>query len=87
VRESLGIARRAYDTSDDPRFALGLEAPARVLTTEDFRRRPVRLCRETPGRPTPERSATPSGRVLRIAQVRDQMSDVFALETQRHGRR
>lgn len=36
VRESLGVARRAYDLSDDALFALGLEAQDRVMTTEDF---------------------------------------------------
>lgn len=36
VRESLGIARRAYDVSDDALFALGLEAQDRIMTTEDF---------------------------------------------------
>jgi len=36
VRESLGVARRAYDMPDDALFALGLEAQDRVMTTEDF---------------------------------------------------
>jgi enoyl-CoA hydratase/carnithine racemase len=36
VRESLRIARRAYDLSDDALFALGLEAQDRLMTTEDF---------------------------------------------------
>ena len=36
VRESLGIARRAYDMADNALFALGLEAQDRIMTTEDF---------------------------------------------------
>jgi enoyl-CoA hydratase/carnithine racemase len=36
VRESLGLARQAYDMSDDALFALGLEAQKRIMTTEDF---------------------------------------------------
>ena len=36
VRESLGVARQAYDLDDDTLFALGLEAQDRVMKTEDF---------------------------------------------------
>ena len=40
VRESLGVARRAYDMDDDALYALGLEAQDRVMTTEDFQEGP-----------------------------------------------
>jgi len=36
VRESIQVARRAYDMDDDALFALSLEAQDRVMTTEDF---------------------------------------------------
>lgn len=36
VRESLQVARRAYDLDDDALFALGLEGQNRVMATEDF---------------------------------------------------
>lgn len=36
VRESLAVARKAYDLDDDALFALGLEAQERIKTTEDF---------------------------------------------------
>ena len=36
VRESMQVARRAFDMDDDQLFALGLEAQKRIVTTEDF---------------------------------------------------
>lgn len=36
VRESLKVARQAFDLDDDALFALGLKAQDRVMTTEDF---------------------------------------------------
>jgi len=36
VRESMQIARRAFDMDDDELFALGLEAQKRIVTTQDF---------------------------------------------------
>lgn len=36
VRETLAVARRAADLDDDALFALGLEAQARVMTSDDF---------------------------------------------------
>ena len=36
VRESMQVARRAFDMDDDELFALGLEAQKRIAATEDF---------------------------------------------------
>ena len=36
VRESLGVARRAFDLDDDALFSLSLEAQARNMETDDF---------------------------------------------------
>lgn len=36
VRESLQVARQAYDLDDDALFKLGLDAQDRVMNTEDF---------------------------------------------------
>lgn len=41
VRESLDVARQAYDKDDDALFALGLEAQMRVMQTEDFAEGPL----------------------------------------------
>lgn len=41
VRESLIVARRAYDLDDDALFTLGLEAQDRVMVTEDFKEGPL----------------------------------------------
>lgn len=41
VRESLGVARRAYDLDDDALFQLGLEAQDRIMKTEDFAEGPL----------------------------------------------
>lgn len=41
VRETLGVARRAYDLDDDALFALGLEGQDRVMLTEDFAEGPL----------------------------------------------
>ncbi|MCP3732097.1 hypothetical protein M9978_16865 [Sphingomonas sp. MG17] len=36
VRESLGVARRAFGMADEALFMLGLKAQDRILQTEDF---------------------------------------------------
>lgn len=41
VRESLAVARRAYDLDDDTLFKLGLEAQGRIMKTEDFAEGPL----------------------------------------------
>lgn len=41
VRETMGIARQAYDKDDDSLFQLGLEAQDRVMKTEDFAEGPL----------------------------------------------
>jgi len=48
VRESLGVAREAYDMSDDALFALGLKAQDRVMTTEDFAEGPRAFIEKRP---------------------------------------
>jgi enoyl-CoA hydratase len=41
VRQSLQVARRAYDMNDDALFALSLEAQDRVMATQDFAEGPL----------------------------------------------
>lgn len=41
VRESLGVARRAFDMADEALFMLGLEAQDRIMETEDFAEGPL----------------------------------------------
>jgi enoyl-CoA hydratase/carnithine racemase len=41
VRESLALARKAYDLDDGTLFALGLQAQDRVMQTEDFAEGPL----------------------------------------------
>lgn len=48
VRETLGIARQAYDLDDDTLFRLGLEAQDRVMTTEDFAEGPRAFIEKRP---------------------------------------
>lgn len=48
VRESLGVARQAYDLDDDALFALGLEAQGRVMKTEDFAEGPRAFIEKRP---------------------------------------
>jgi enoyl-CoA hydratase len=48
VRETLGVARQAYDLDDDTLFALGLAAQDRVMTTEDFAEGPRAFIEKRP---------------------------------------
>ncbi|HKX22906.1 MAG TPA: enoyl-CoA hydratase-related protein [Rhizorhapis sp.] len=48
VRESLGVARKAYDLDDDALHALGLEAQDRVMQTEDFAEGPRAFIEKRP---------------------------------------
>ena len=48
VRESLGVARCAFDADDDTLFARGLAAQERVMTTEDFQEGPRAFVEKRP---------------------------------------
>lgn len=48
VRESLQVARRAYDLDDDTLFAMGLAAQERVMKTEDFAEGPRAFIEKRP---------------------------------------
>ena len=48
VRESIGVARRAFDLDDDALFRLGLEAQGRVMETEDFAEGPRAFIEKRP---------------------------------------
>lgn len=48
VRESLQVARQAYDLDDDALFALGLAAQERVMKTEDFAEGPRAFIEKRP---------------------------------------
>ncbi len=48
VRESLGVARQAYDLDDDALFTLGLKAQERVMKTEDFAEGPRAFIEKRP---------------------------------------
>lgn len=50
VRETLQVARKAYDLDDDALFALGLEAQNRVMETEDFAEGPLAFIEKRPPR-------------------------------------
>ena len=48
VRETLGVARQAYDLDDDTLFRLGLEAQDRVMSTEEFAEGPRAFIEKRP---------------------------------------
>lgn len=48
VRESLQVAKQAYDLDDDALFALGLAAQDRIMETEDFAEGPLAFIEKRP---------------------------------------
>lgn len=50
VRESVNVARSAFDLNDDALFQMGLAAQERVKQTEDFKEGPVAFIEKRPAR-------------------------------------